>query len=696
MAKNLVIVESPAKAKTIKKYLGNSYTVMASAGHVRDLPKSRLAVDVEHGFTPDYMNIRGKADLINSLKKACKEADYVYLATDPDREGEAISWHLKEVLGLEEKHYSRITFNEITKTAVQASIKNARKLDMSLVDAQQARRVLDRLAGYQMSPVLWKKVKKGLSAGRVQSAALKLVCDRDAEIDAFIPEEFWTIDTVLDCAGTPVEASLSTISGQKAKITAEAEALRHKEKLLKIKNGKVSKVQKGSKTRKSPDPFITSTLQQEASKRLGMSSQKTMRLAQTLYEGVELKDKGTVALISYLRTDSVRISEEAREMAYQYIEKAYGAKYLPGSVTAKNKADVKVQDAHEAIRPTDVNILPKDIQEELGSDLYRLYKLIWERFVASQMAPAVFENVNAEITMDEYGLTANGSRLVFDGFLKLYKEEEDPNENFQNIEALAVGQDALIKKIDAKQHFTQPPYYFTEASLIRALQEFGIGRPSTYAPIVGTLVVRGYLKKEKKNLVSTELGRIVNTMISGYFTQVTDLHFTAGLEKQLDEVAEGNLNWRDCVASFYKDFEPEVKKAMAELEKVKLEYEEADILCNKCGRRMVIKMGKYGKFFACPGFPSCQNALPYFERTDISCPLCGARVQLRKSKAGKDYYCCERYPDCRFRSWDKPTEEKCPQCGERLYQKKGKKPMIVCLNESCGLKKPDASEECPF
>lgn len=684
MAKYLVIVESPAKAKTIKKFLGSSYQVLASNGHMRDLPKSQLGVDLEHDFEPKYITIRGKGELLSALKKEAKKADKTYLATDPDREGEAISWHLSIALGLSDDKVRRITFNEITKEAVKGSIKKARGIDQDLVDAQQARRVLDRIVGYQISPVLWKKVKKGLSAGRVQSAALKLLCDREDDISDFVQEEFWRIEGQFEKQGASgfLSTRLSLVDGEKAKIENKAQAQQLLEAIRAEKKYKVTEFRKGKRSRRVPDPFITSTLQQEASKRLNFSPQKTMRIAQQLYEGIEVKGAGLVGLITYLRTDSTRIAKEAQDAAKAYITEAFGAEFVGGGPRAERRG--KIQDAHEAIRPTYTQYDPKTIEASLSRDQYRLYKLIWERFLASQMAPAEYETQHIRIASERFGFDASGSRLLFSGFLKIYQEQEEETERFENIEGLEKEDAVVIRTMDGLQHFTQPPARYTEATLVKALEENGVGRPSTYAPIISILTARGYVAKEKKVLFVTELGSVVNRIISEYFKNIVDIRFTADMEKSLDDVAEGKENWRKVIGRFYQDFAPLVDKAMKELEKVKLEDEVTDVICEKCGRHMVLKYGRYGKFYACPGFPECRNAKPYFEGTGVSCPQCGGEVQIKKTKKGRIYYGCENNPECDFMSWERPSEKTCPHCGHRLFEKRGKKKKLVCLQEGCG------------
>ena len=684
MAKYLVIVESPAKAKTIKKFLGSNYQVIASNGHMRDLPKSQMGVDIDNNFEPKYITIRGKGELLSALKKEAKKADKIYLATDPDREGEAISWHLAHALGLEEKQIHRITFNEITKETVKGSIKKARKLDLDLVDAQQARRVLDRIVGYQISPVLWKKVKKGLSAGRVQSASLKLLCDREDDISDFVQEEFWTIEGEFGKSGAKgkLSAKLNLRNEAKIQVTSREQADMLVEQINQETAFEVTELKRGKRSRKVPDPFITSTLQQEASKRLNFSPQKTMRIAQQLYEGVEVKGIGLIGLISYLRTDSTRVSLEAQEAAQVYITDNYGSDFV-GSGSKQEKKG-KIQDAHEAIRPTYVVYEPKSLEESLSRDQYRLYKLIWERFLASQMAAAEYETQHVTMSSGKFVFDASGSRVVFPGFLKIYQEQDEEIEKFENVEGLLQGDVLKIKKMEALQHFTQPPARYTEASLVKALEDNGVGRPSTYAPTISTLVARGYIAKEKKALFVTELGSIVNRIISEYFESVVDIRFTAQMEESLDNVEEGKKEWRQVIGSFYVDFAPLVEKAMAELEKVKLEDEVTDVICEKCGRNMVLKFGKFGKFYACPGFPECANAKPYFEAIEAFCPKCGGQIQIKKTKKGRVYYGCENAPECDFMSWDKPSNQQCPKCGELLYEKRGKQKKLVCVKEGCG------------
>lgn len=694
MAKNLVIVESPAKAKTIRKFLGSSYQVVASNGHVRDLPKSQLGIDIENDFEPHYITIRGKGELLADLKAEAKKAGKIYLATDPDREGEAISWHLSYALGLKDSQIHRVTFNEITKNAVKTAIKNPRGIDMGLVDAQQARRVLDRLVGYEISPVLWKKVKRGLSAGRVQSAALRLLCDREDEINDFVPKEFWTIEAQFDVpAGGTLTARLARIGKEKAEIGSREEAEKHQKAIKKNPSFTITAVKNGRRTRKSPDPFTTSTLQQEASSRLSFSPSKTMRIAQQLYEGVEVKGRGLTGLITYLRTDSIRIAEEMQESARAYISEEYGNEYVRDKARAAKQRNNRIQDAHEAIRPTDITLEPKMLEDSLSRDQLRLYKLIWERFTASQMADAEYETQRITLSSGEYEFDASASRLCFAGFMKIYKDKDQPEEEQSTVGGLENNEVLKIRKIDGTQHFTQPPARYTEGLLVKAMEENGVGRPSTYAPTIATLAARGYVTKEKKALYVTELGQIVSSIVRQYFPSIDDIHFTAQMEENLDHVEEGDVAWKTVIRDFYKDFEPQVDKAMTELEKVKIEDEPTDVICDKCGRHMVLKIGKYGKFYACPGFPECRNTKPYFEKTGVSCPKCGGEILIKKTRKGRLYYGCENYPDCDFMSWDRPSNEVCPRCGSRLYEKRGKTRKLVCLKEGCGYVREIAEEE---
>ena len=681
MHKYLVIVESPAKVKTISKFLGANYKVMASQGHVRDLPKSQMGVDVEHDYEPKYITIRGKGDILAALRKEAKKADKVYLATDPDREGEAISWHLAAALKLEDKDIYRITFNEITKNAVKASLKEARKIDMNLVDAQQARRVLDRVVGYGISPLLWAKIKRGLSAGRVQSVALRMICDRENEIDAFIPEEYWTMEASLNIKGEKKPLVAKFYGDRNGKIDIKNAA--QMQKILdEVKNSgfSIESVKKSEKIKKSPLPFTTSTLQQEAAKTLNMSTKRTMNIAQQLYEGVDIKGRGTVGLITYLRTDSTRVADEAKVASKDYISENYGEKYLPQSSNAK-KDDKKIQDAHEAIRPTDLSLSPALVKESLQRDQFRLYQLIWKRFVASQMAPAQYETTSVRIGAGEYIFTVSASKIVFDGFMSVYKTDDDNEET----NALAKGLDEnsvlTLDDVNGTQHFTQPPAHFTEASLVKALEEQGIGRPSTYAPTISTIIARHYVIKENKNLYISELGNAVNNIMMTAFPTIVDVKFTANMESLLDGVAEGPVEWKEIIRNFYPDLKVAIDEAEKELEHVKIEDEVTDVICDKCGRNMVIKYGPHGKFLGCPGFPECHNTKPYLEKIGVACPKCGKDVILKKTKKGRMFYGCEGYPECDFVSWQKPSDKKCPKCGGYMIEKGSK---LVCADETCG------------
>lgn len=679
MAKNLVIVESPAKVKTIKKFLGNTYEVVASNGHVRDLPKSTIGIDVDNDYEPKYITIRGKGDVLAKLRKEAKKADKIYLATDPDREGEAISWHLFFALKLEDKKVYRISFNEITKTAVKEAIKNPREIDMNLVDAQQARRALDRIVGYKISPILWAKVKRGLSAGRVQSVALKMVCEREAEIEAFIPEEYWTVSADLMAGKTLFNAKV--MSGSKDDgITDEKAALKIKEKIEKSAL-KVTEVKKGSKTKKAPLPFTTSTLQQEAVKRLNYATQKTMRIAQQLYEGVDIKGEGTVGLITYLRTDSTRISDEAIKASNEFIKEKYGEEYLSTGNNG-NKTKSKVQDAHEAIRPTDINRTPAMVKDSLSRDQYRLYQLIYNCFLASRMADAVYETYSLKIKVDDLMMSASSQKMTFAGFRTIYDDDvEDVEEKEKAITSIKEGDVLKLKDVNMEQHFTQSAPHYTEATLVKALEEHGIGRPSTYAPTISTIIARRYITKENKNLYVTELGEIVNHITTGYFGPVVDEQFTAGLEEKLDNVAEGKQDWKGIMREFYPDFKDMVAKADDELDKIDVADELSDEFCPLCNRQLVIKYGPHGKFLACPGFPECKFTKPYLEKIDVKCPKCGKDVVVRRSKKGRLFYGCEDYPNCDFMSWARPSAEKCPQCGKILYHKGNK---LICSDEKCG------------
>ena len=691
MAKYLVIVESPAKVKTIKKFLGSNYEVLASNGHVRDLPKSQLGIDVEHDYEPKYITIRGKGDILAKLRKEVKKAEKVYLATDPDREGEAISCHLYIALKLADKKVYRITFNEITKNAVKESLKNAREINTSLVDAQQARRVLDRMVGYRISPLLWAKIKRGLSAGRVQSVALRIICDREDEINAFIPEEYWTLDALFQIKGEkkPLVAKYYGTTEGKAAISSEEE-LNKILKDLKDADFKVTDVKKGERIKKAPLPFTTSTLQQEASKVLNFSTQKTMRLAQQLYEGVELKDAGTVGIITYLRTDSTRVAEEAVAMARDYITETYGSEYAAQDTTEKKNGQ-KIQDAHEAIRPTNIRYTPAELKDSLSRDQFRLYQLIWKRFTASRMSNARYETTSVKIDAGNHRFTVAASKLAYDGFMSVYRDDEDEKQE-SNTLVKDITKDTQLKlsEFEPKQHFTQPPAHYTEASLVRALEELGIGRPSTYAPTITTILARRYVVKEDKNLYVSELGEVVNNMMKDAFPSIVDVNFTANLETLLDKVEEGVIDWKTVVSNFYPDLDEAVNKAEKELAEIKIADEESDEICDVCGRRMVIKYGPHGKFLACPGFPECRNTKPYFEKIGVACPKCGKDIVVRKTKKGRKYYGCENNPDCDFMVWQRPSNEKCERCGSIMLIKGNK---LVCANESCGFVKNRVEQE---
>ncbi len=682
MARYLVIVESPAKVKTIKKFLGKNYVVTASNGHVRDLPKSQMGIDVEHDFEPKYITIRGKGELLAGLRKEVKKADRIYLATDPDREGEAISWHLSKALNLEDKKTSRISFNEITKNAVKESLKHPREIDMNLVDAQQARRILDRIVGYKISPLLWAKVTRGLSAGRVQSVALRIIADREEEINAFIPEEYWTLEAQLRAPGEKksVTAKFYGTAGEKKTITSKEEM----EKILgDLEDARyyVEEVKKGERTKKMPVPFTTSTLQQEASKALNFATAKTMRIAQQLYEGVDIKGNGTVGVITYLRTDSTRISEEADASVRSYIAQNYGQEFVaPANAGGGNGRNI--QDAHEAIRPTDVTRTPAQMKDSLTRDQFRLYQLIWKRFVASRMQPARYETTSVRIAAGDYRFTVAASRILFEGFRTVYTEaDEEKEEKNMLLGGLEKGMELTRESFESKQHFTQPPAHYTEAALVKTMEELGIGRPSTYAPTISTIIARRYVAKENKNLYLTELGEVVNHIMKQSFPSIVDVNFTANMEGLLDGVAEGKVSWKTIIENFYPDLEEAVEKAQEELKEVKIEDEVTDVICDQCGRNMVIKYGPHGKFLACPGFPECRNTKPYLEKIGVKCPLCGKEVVLRKTKKGRKYYGCENNPECEFMSWQKPSGKSCPRCGSYMVEKGNK---LRCSNDQCG------------
>ena len=691
MAKYLVIVESPAKVKTIKKFLGKNYEVVASNGHVRDLPKSQMGIDVEHDYEPKYITIRGKGDILAKLRKEVKKADKVYLATDPDREGEAISWHLSQALKLDGKNVRRISFNEITQNAVKASLKQPRDIDMNLVNAQQTRRILDRIVGYKISPLLWAKVKRGLSAGRVQSVALRIICDREDEINAFIPEEYWTLDAKLKADGEkkPLTAKFHGDENGKLAITCREEADRIMDE-IRGERFEVLEVKKGERVKKAPLPFTTSTLQQEASKTLNFPISKTMRIAQQLYEGVDVKGQGTVGLITYLRTDSVRISDEADADARAYIAQNYGEEFV-ATQTVTQKGGAKIQDAHEAIRPTDITRLPAAVKDSLSRDQFRLYQLIWKRFAASRMASAVYETTNVKIGVGKYRFGVAASKVSFEGFMSVYTSEDDEKDT-NNVLLKGIDEDTklTLDTFDEKQHFTQPPAHYTEASLVKTLEELGIGRPSTYSPTITTLLGRRYIVKEAKNLYVTELGEVVNQIMKESFPSIVDEHFTANMESLLDSIGEGAVNWKTVVRNFYPDLEAAVEVAEKELQKVKIEDEVTDVVCDQCGRNMVVKYGPHGKFLACPGFPECRNTKPYLEKIGVPCPKCGKDVVLRKTKKGRKYFGCENNPECDFMSWSRPVEEKCPKCGGYMVVKGNK---IACADAGCGYTRDRKADE---
>ena len=680
MAKYLVIVESPAKVKTIKKFLGANYEVEASNGHVRDFPKSQFGIDVDNDFEPKYITIRGKGELLAKLRKAAKKADKIYLATDPDREGEAISWHLSQALKEDPKKMHRITFNEITKTAVKDSLKHPRELNLNLVDAQQARRMLDRMVGYTISPLLWVKVKRGLSAGRVQSVALSIICEREDEINSFIPEEYWSLDGdfIVNGEKKPLEARFYGTDKR-----MEIHNKQEMDQVLKALEGQeyeISEVKKGERIKNAPLPFTTSTLQQEAAKTLNFSTQKTMRLAQQLYEGVDIKGSGTVGVITYLRTDSTRISEEADSAARAYIGDNYGEQYVSHFEKAVKKGQ-KIQDAHEAIRPTDISRTPQMIKDSLSRDQFRLYQLIWKRFAASRMAAAKYETTSVKIRAGEYTFTVAASKVAFDGFMCVYTQEDDEKKGNVLSQSLEKGMKLSLKELKPQQHFTQPPAHYTEASLVKTMEELGIGRPSTYAPTITTIISRRYVSKEQKNLYVTELGEVVNNIMKQAFPSIVDVNFTATMEGLLDCVEAGTVQWKTVVRNFYPDLKADVDAAQKELEKVDIQDEVTDVICDNCGRHMVIKYGPHGRFLACPGFPECRNTKPYYEKIGVQCPKCGGEVVLKKTKKGRKYYGCENNPECDFMSWQKPSKKKCPKCGNYMVEKGNK---LVCSQETCG------------
>ena len=684
MGQNLVIVESPAKAKTISKYLGKNYTGEASMGHVRDLPKTKLGVDIEDNFNPKYITIRGKGELIAKLKKAAKKADKIYLATDPDREGEAISWHLANILKISEDDTCRIVFNEITKSAVKESIKEARKINLNLVDAQQARRVLDRLVGYEISPILWKNVKWGLSAGRVQSAALKLICDKEEEIKAFEPKEYWTVDCVLKKERKKFPIKLTKYENKKVEITTEEEAQKIIRELAE-NDYRIDKVKKGNRLKNPLPPFTTSTLQQEASKKLNFMTKRTMSIAQALYEGIDVKGYGTVGLITYMRTDSVRISEEAQGKAIDFIKESYGEEYIPEKPRVY-KGKKNIQDAHEAIRPSHIEITPEIAKASLSAEQYKLYSLIWKRFIASQMTSCSLNTNSIDIVNGAYSFKASGSTIKFDGFMKVYDYTTEDDDNDVSLPVLEEGEILLPASVEGKQHFTQPPARYTEASFVKLLEEKGIGRPSTYVPTISTLLSRDYVSREKKNLVPTELGFIVNNIMSDYFKQIVDVDFTADMERKLDYIEEGSEEWKEVVGEFFAPLKIAIDKAEKEISKVVIEDKVSDVPCDKCGRMMVIKRGRYGAFLACPGYPECHNAKPIVEELDVTCPKCGGKILAKRSKKGKKFFGCSNYPNCDFVSWNEPIKEPCSKCGSYMTIKysKTKGKYAVCSNTECG------------
>ena len=679
--KTLVIVESPSKAKTIGKYLGSTYKVMASVGHVRDLPKSKLGINIENDFEPEYISIRGKGDLIKELKKEAKQASKIYLATDPDREGEAISWHLAYLLGIDPSTNCRIVFNEITKDTIKAAVKHPRPIDIRLVDAQQARRVLDRLVGYQISPLLWRKVRRGLSAGRVQSAALKVICDRENQINDFEPKEYWNLIAKFK-KGKTFEAKVSEYNGKKFTVQTKEKA---DEVLAALKNGKyvVSQIINKERSRKPFAPFTTSSLQQDAANKLGFTTKKSMMVAQQLYEGIEIKGHGTLGLVTYIRTDSVRISDEAKVAAKAYINENFGSQYIGNNIFSNKKKDI--QDAHEAIRPSNISLDPEQIKESLTKEQYLLYKLIWTRFLASQMAPAIFDSMQVTIQNGDYALKANGSRVIFDGYQKVYASniEEDKDKILPELEE---GEELEAKELVADQKFTEPPARFTEASLVKYLEDKNIGRPSTYAPIIGTLLDRKYIIRQKKVLVPTELGFVVTELMEEYFKEIADTGFTATMEDKLDDVEIKSLDWKEIVRDFYATLKVELEIADKAIEKVEVEDQLTDELCEICGKPMAIKSGRFGEFLACSGYPDCKNTKPIVKKTGVACPDCGGDIVAKRGRSGKIFYGCSNYPTCNKAFWYKPTDKMCPECGELLLERNVRNTKFVCSNDKCGYK----------
>lgn len=689
MQKNLVIVESPAKAKTIGKFLGKNYKVKASVGHVRDLPKSTLGIDIENNFEPKYITIRGKGPVIKELKKEAKKVDKVYLATDPDREGEAISWHLAHILGLDEKDPVRIEFNEITKEAVSGALENARPINRDLVDAQQARRVLDRLVGYKISPLLWRKIRRGLSAGRVQSVAVKLICDRDKEIEEFVPEEYWSIKGMFEKNKSNFEADFyGELKGNK-EVKINLKSKKEVEELLKSLEGNkyiVHEVKKGKRRRNPYKPYTTSTLQQDASKKLRFSAKKTMFIAQQLYEGIDIKGEGTVGLITYIRTDSTRVAKEAMKESSDFIIENYGKEYSTNKKKVKEKKSGDVQDAHEAIRPTSVGRSPADIKGSLNKDQYKLYKIIWERFVSSQMSAALYETLSIKVLSGKHIFRASGSKLKFDGFMKVYSVSEEKNSI--DMPSLKKGEEIKLHKLNPNQHFTQAPPRYTEATLIKTLEELGIGRPSTYSPTISTILNRDYVAIENRNFKPTELGILVAELLEEYFKNIINEEFTADMEEKLDRVAGGKFSWKKVIEDFYSEFHEVLEVAEKEIEKIEIKDEETDIICEKCGKNMVIKYGRYGKFLACPGYPECKNTKPFLEELDVNCPRCDGKVVQRKTKKGGRFYGCSNYPECNFMSWDEPIDEKCSKCKEILVKRENKNSTTIkCMSKSCDYKR---------
>lgn len=691
MQKNLVIVESPTKARTISGILGKDYKVKASVGHVRDLPKSSLGIDTENNYEPKYITIRGKGPVVKELRDEARKSKKVFLATDPDREGEAISWHLAHILKIGEDEPVRVEFNEITKDSVLSAMANPRSIDKNLVDSQQARRILDRLVGYKISPLLWRKIKKGLSAGRVQSVTVKLICDREKEIEKFVPQEYWSIKALLEKDKFPFEANFfGILEGDKEKKIE----LANEEEVNKIlgqldkKNFNVKDVKKGTRRRNPYPPYITSSLQQDASRRLGFSTRKTMMLAQQLYEGIDIKGEGTVGLITYMRTDSTRIAQEAVNAARSFIIENYGDKYSNKGRTYGKKGKKDAQDAHEAIRPTAVIRSPDEIKNSLTLDQYKLYNLIWTRFVSSQMKAAIYDTISATIISNNIVFRATGSKLKFDGFLTLYGNEDKERES--DIPVLKKGEKVKLKEIQPKQHFTQPPARYTEASLIKILEELGIGRPSTYSPTISTILNREYVNMENRSFHPTELGILVNDLLEEYFNDIINEEFTADLEENLDKIADGDTSWRFVVDNFYKDFHKILKKAEEEIDKIEIEEEVTDVICEKCGRNMVVKYGRYGKFLACPGYPECKNTKPILDKIGVECPDCGGDIVRRRSKRGRTFYGCGNFPDCNFVSWDEPVAEKCPDCQGLMVKKYSRQKITTrCINKECGYSKEE-------